>query len=234
MTYPRTSPVHSELEKLEPVWGELHAMACPLRYAAPEVESECLRNLALCDLSALPKLGLKGKGAEEWLLERGCPIPDKVYEWETIEEGGLIVRVDGEEFFLEDGLTGRGVADLAVALGGSDDELCRVQRQDTGLLLSGKRAVDVLRQTCSFNFEGAREKLVMTRVALVSCAILPTRIRGTLAFRLWFVPSYGIYLWQNLFQIVKELGGHAVGYECLGGTIDDDDDRRSKSVTGRE
>ncbi len=224
MTYPRTSPVQSELEKLEPVWGELHAMRCPLRFAEPEEESERLGDLALCDLSALPKLGLKGSGAERWLRERGCPIPDKVYDWETIEEGGLIVRVDGEEFFLEDGLTGSRVADLAVVSGEGDYGFCPVQRQDTGLLLSGRRAEDVLRQTCSFNFEGAGEKLVMTRVALVSCAILPIRIRGTLAFRLWFVPSYGIYLWQNLIQIVKELGGYAVGCECLGGTIDDNDD----------
>ena len=55
----------------------------------------------------------------------------------------------------------------------------------------------------------------MTRVALVSCAIFPTAIAGAPAFRIWFIPSYAVYLWRNLLQIVRDLGGDAVGVSSL-------------------
>ena len=59
MSYPRISPIHSELEKLNPNWGELFRMQVALRFGSLDEEKQRLSDLALCDLSALPKLGLK-------------------------------------------------------------------------------------------------------------------------------------------------------------------------------
>ena len=215
MSYPRISPIHSELEKLNPNWGELFRMQVALRFGSLDEEKQRLSDLALCDLSALPKLGLKGTGCEEWLRNKKVVIPRQLYEHEEIEGDGLVIRTDRNEFFLEEGMNGEAVGQLSSSLGLGSGGCYRVERQDTGLLLAGQRASDVLRQTCSYPFSGDEKQLVMTRVALVSCAILPTRIFGVPAFRIWFIPSYGIYLWQNLLQIARELGGGAIGIECL-------------------
>ncbi len=73
----------------------------------------------------------------------------------------------------------------------------------------------MLAQTCACEFESAGEQLVMTRVALVSCTVLPVYLGGERGFRLWFSPAYGVYLWESLLAIVRELGGSPLGIGCL-------------------
>jgi sarcosine oxidase subunit gamma len=80
----------------------------------------------------------------------------------------------------------------------------RVPREDATFLLAGPQKHSVLSQTCGFDFRSTPpRRLVYTRVAGVSCAILP----DAGAFRLWLDPSFAAYLWHELAAIVEELGG---------------------------
>lgn len=208
--YLRRSALHSELEKRKPVWGTLHGMEVPLHYGSEQSESASMRELALCDVSALFKLGIKGRNAETWLRNQSIPIPEEIYAWQEFENG-LIIRVAQDEFFLEDSFIGGKIAELSRILGQGEAGVYRVERQDTGLLLSGNRSQEVLAQTCSYPFNNHKEKLVMTRVALVSCSILPMNVSGVETYRIWFNAAHGIYLWNSLTEIVEELEGKTVG-----------------------
>ena len=42
-----------------------------------ESENLAIREMAICDLSPLPRLGFKGKGALEWLREQGVAVGDE-------------------------------------------------------------------------------------------------------------------------------------------------------------
>ena len=55
----------------------------------------------------------------------------------------------------------------------------------------------------------------MTRVAGVSCMILPLQAEEAPAFRFWLDPSYGSYLWEALLEIVRDQGGDAIGLDAL-------------------
>jgi glycine cleavage system aminomethyltransferase T len=216
MTYPRTSPVASSLEKLDPTWDERFGMRVPLRFRGIEEEKAQFGDLAVSDLSALPKLGLKGAGALAWLSEAGIPVPDGIYDWNRMEGDGLVLRIDRNEVFLEEGSRGAVVGRLAARPGlGTTELVQRVEHQEAGFLLSGGRAWEVLRQVCSYDFRDASETVVMTRAAAVSCMVLPGRVAGVPVYRIWCVPSYGVYLWDNLLQIVSGLGGSAVGLACF-------------------
>ncbi len=213
--YKRHSSLKNQFEKQRPEWGNFHAMEVPLHFDSQQSESASMRELAICDVSALPKLGVKGKGAAAWLSGEGFPIPNGTYERMPLDNGAMIIRLATDEFFLEDSLEGEAVANLSSRLGYGLDGVYRVERQDTGLLISGRHAHEVLAQTCSYPFEGNEEKVVMTRVALVSCAILPLILKEVQTFRLWFSSTYGIYLWQSLAEIVEDLGGKTVGVANL-------------------
>jgi len=215
MTYPRSSALESSLESLGPIWTERFGMRVPLRFREIEEERKQFENLAICDLSALPKMGVKGRGAVACLREEGLTVPERIYGWRQLEDGGLAIRTDRNEVFLEEGIEGSTLAGLSKKLGRGATSVDRVERQDTCLLLSGSRAIEVLRQTCSFNFSVESETVVMTRIALVSCMVLSCREAGVPVYRIWCIPSYGVYLWENLLQIVAELGGDAVGVECV-------------------
>jgi len=51
----------------------------------------------------------------------------------------------------------------------------------------------------------------MTRIAGVSCAVLPLEVGGIPMFRLWLDCSYGVYLWEALYEIVRDHGGDVIG-----------------------
>ena len=203
------------LSALNPTWEERFWSQVPVHFGNQEEERKQLGDLGLCDLSFLPKLGVKGPLAENWLDEQGLATPGEVYQVAQSDLDPLVARVDLNEFFLEDNLGGDRIESLSEALGSGRPGTYRVNRQEASVLISGHRAPLVLAQTCSYNFESAPEKLVMTRVAAVSCSVLPLHIGGTEGFRLWFNPAYGVYLWENLLAIVHDLSGSPVGIGCL-------------------
>ncbi len=55
----------------------------------------------------------------------------------------------------------------------------------------------------------------MTRVAGVSCMILPLQAEEAPSFRFWLDPSYGSYLWEALLEIVRHQSGDAIGLDTL-------------------
>ena len=209
-TLTRRSPVHHLLEPLGPTWGRAHDCPIALHFGDPDGERDTMRTLALCDLSALPKLGIKGAAAKAWLEARHMPV----YGTVSLEGGGLVVKVAADELFLEGGIGGN-VVEFEQQLTDNLSAPYRVERQDATFLLSGRHCREVLAQTCGINFAAAAPNvLIMTRVAVVSCSILPQPIEDLTIYRLWVDYSYAAYLWETLTQIIGELGGGIVGALC--------------------
>ena len=214
----RSSAIESAIDQLGPQWGDVHGMRVPLHFGDPESERRQLQTLALADVSVLPKVGVKGPGAEAFVSEEGIPVPEDVYDSARLSDGGWIVRVDRDEFFVEEGPEGGTVAALRSVLASDKPGVYRIERQETGLLLCGTQAVDVLRQTCGYPFEvepGSDTEFVYTRVAAISASVLRHTFAGVPAYRIWCVPSSGRYLWEEVHQICSDLGGTAVGLSSL-------------------
>ena len=213
----RRSPVHDCLEGLNPVWVEIHNMKVPLRFNDSATESQLKTDLSLCDLSCLPKIGVKGPESLAWLAQTRIPVPESVYGCRSLEKGGLVIRTDRHEVFLEDGPAGHRVSELEHELRSSSG-VYLVRRQDASFLLSGARCNLVLRETCGVDFSQPPDGVVMTRVAGVSCMVLPFPAKAaeeTPAFRFWLDPSYGAYLWDALLEIVRDQGGDAIGLDAF-------------------
>ena len=207
----RHSPVHDALEHLKPRWGKLHDMVVALDSGRPEAEAAGAKTLALCDVSAFPRVTIKGSGAEPWLREQGLSVPATVYD--VLHAGdGLIVRTGNAEFFIEGGVSGRIVLGLAKV---GNPEVVRVLRQDAAVVLAGARANEVMLETCGVDFAPHEHRMVYSRVAGVSCAILPDEISGIRVFRLWCDGSYGMYFWETMLEIVTDKGGVAAGLASL-------------------
>ena len=215
MSYHRRSPAHEPQAALQPQWGDRFGMAVPLFFTTPEDELAHLAELALADLSALPRFGCKGRSAAEWVAARDLPVPPSIYGWQRLEDGGLLIRVDSREFMVENGLGGGCAENLADDLGLGADGVYRVQRQDASFTIAGRRATDVLAQTCSINFAETGDDFLKTRVALTSCALKRDDFGAVPAYRLWCDPSYGEYLFAALLEITTELGGVPVGWESV-------------------
>ena len=125
------------------------------------------------------------------------------------------MRVASDEFFLEDGIDGTTVWDIKSTLADALGGVYAVERQDAGILLTGERGIQVLAQTCSYDWTSGESHLVMTRVAGVSCAVLPEVVGDLSIFHIWCAASYGLYLWGDLLEIVRDLEGIPVGIESV-------------------
>ncbi len=175
------------------------------------VQAERLRRVGLCDVSLLEKLGLKGPDAATWLGAQGLAVPAEVYASGSLEAGGLVVRLGVDEFLLEAGSLDRSLTSLRDALPVDSAQLVPVVREDATLLLCGPRALDLLAQCCGHDFsKSPSARLVYTGMAGVSCGILPQQVGGNPVYRIWFDPSYAIYLWETLVGIADGLGGGSV------------------------
>jgi glycine cleavage system aminomethyltransferase T len=210
------SPVYEAIEPLHPRWGEISTgqgeiwvRAVALDFGDPKAERERADLLALADVSALPRLTVKGPAAES-MLRRMFAVPDEIYQIQPLPGDGLMVRTGSSEFFLEDGFRGEVVASVEKDLGCGGNGVYPVLRQDASFLLSGRRALEVLAQTSAANFRET-PGFVTTRVAGVSASVFPRTLNGLAVYQLWLDYSYGSYLWERLVEIVQELDGSVIG-----------------------
>ena len=215
-TQKRYSPIDHLLEARNPDWSLVGETRILVRFQAEEKELMALKSVGLCDLSGLTKLGVKGNDAADWLSIRNVDVPQTIYESRRLADGGIIVRLAADEFLLESGIKNKTVPELLALLNTNGGLLCRIERQEATFLLVGARAIDVLAQTCGINFrDQAPGQLVLSRLAGVSCGILPESVGEWTAFRLWIDVSYAVYLWETLLQICEDLGGSLIGAGCL-------------------
>lgn len=209
----RSSPLAHALATLHPEWIEVAGMplASKLRDDRPDRSAK----LGICDLSALPRIGLKGPGAADWLSARGVPVPDQPNTWSALEGGGAVARLARTEFLVEDGFSGKTVARLAPDLKPGSPGVYPVPRQDCALALTGELVNELLVQTCNVDFTAqTRDARVVTLTLMVgvSVTVLQQRLAGTDCWRLWCDGTSGPYLWETLTGIAAELGGGAVGF----------------------
>jgi sarcosine oxidase subunit gamma len=170
-------------------------------------------DLAIADLSPLPKAGLKGPNAHLWLAERGIAVPGRPNTWTALKEGGLIARLAETEFFIEDGPAGGVARRVNETLGAGAPKVYPVLHQDLSVALAGHRIHEVLLQVCSVDFAAMRAPgLALTSMAGVSVLALPATVAEVPLVRIWADPSFGPYLWRTLLGIVRELGGGPLEY----------------------
>lgn len=212
----RRSPIHELLVARGAEWRVVGGAPLAVRIETEEAERAAAPTLGLCDVSALPKLAIKGPDAENRLKDRGIEVPAEIYESCRLGAGGWIVRTGAEEFFLESGATDDSVSALASIFDSVHGRVFRIERQDATLLLVGSRASDVLAQTCGVNLrEAAAHRLVLTRVAGISCGVFPQCFADVPGYRLWVDFTYAVALWETLVEICESLDGRVIGAGCL-------------------
>jgi sarcosine oxidase subunit gamma len=209
----RRSPAHHFFEERAARWKQIGDALFAVHFGEAAKEAEAARDLALCDLSGLVKLGVRGPRAESWLREQNLDVPAALYETCALPDGGILARVGGDQFLLESGISGEAAA---AALAHLPADVYPVERQEATFLLVGRRGREVLAQTCGTDFsEMPPRRLIYTRVAGVSAGILPEAINGHIAYRMWVDPSFAADLWEALATIVEELGGKIIGIGWL-------------------
>ncbi|MFN7276704.1 MAG: hypothetical protein ACK5VP_02795 [Betaproteobacteria bacterium] len=209
----RASPLRHVLAPLHPRLEVLHGM--PVALHLRDEQPGWAGVLGVCDLSFLPRMGLKGPGAAAWLAERDIPVPAVPNRWEPLPGGGLVARLARSEFLVEDGFPGGPVTGLAAQLQVGPG-VYPVPRQDCALALTGSALTELLVQTCNVDFvaqDAAARVVTLTSMVGVSVTVLRLPADGRHVVRLWCDGTMGPYLWETHTGIAGELGGGPVGLD---------------------
>lgn len=216
MMMTRRSPIHDWFEQRHPQWKAVGGMSIAVQLQTEMVEQRAIQSLALCDVSALPKLGVRGPDAERFLTEQGIDAPTAIFDSRRLADGGLVVRLGANEFFIENGISDGTVADISQRLDSANEKLFRVERQEATIMLIGAKAIGVLAQTCGIDFRDVpMGRVILTRVAGVSCGVFPDQVGTTRGFRLWVDYTYAVYVWETFVEICEDLDGYIIGADSI-------------------
>lgn len=160
------------------------------------------RQSGLEDLSPkIRSLRVQGPNAVSWLAGRDVICPETLLAVDR-SAGLLVARVGSGDVVLQ----GDAADEAIVALGGTlatTSDVFQVPEQAATFRLAGPRAEEVWRQTCAVRLaKEPCDRIVYTRVAGISCAVIPEEVSGERSYRVWVDYSYAKALWQDLAEIL--------------------------------
>ena len=217
MTEPlHRSPIYAELDRLGATWKTVSRRQFAVYLARGAQDETVVRELAICDISGLPSWTAKGAGAEAWLRQNQVTVPSEIYANYADKTSGIrVIRTGNDEFLVELAPHCKPPA-WVIPPDKQSDEFVMFERQDAVFLLTGRRACEVLAQTCGINWnEISTDTLVMTRVAGVSGGIIPSFQQEIPWFQIRCDGTYAIYLWGQLVTICNELDGQVAGTQLV-------------------
>jgi sarcosine oxidase subunit gamma len=202
---------------------EIAGTAAVAEYAEGGNEVPQAARLAVADMSALPRMGLKGGGARAWLNERSARVPNAPNQALRQKDGSLVARLSVEEFWLLGRLTEDSALSASLQDRWSIDSTKRVYalpRADSHccLALTGHHASATLAKVCAVDLRThkfADLEIAQTSLAEVNAVVLRADLATTPCFFVLCDASETEYLWDVMLDAMTEFGGVPVGIAAL-------------------
>ncbi|NIR29827.1 MAG: sarcosine oxidase [Gammaproteobacteria bacterium] len=220
----RRSPIYRRLESAGATFEERGGAGVAASYGRPlEEEVAAARNLALAELSPLPRIGFKGPGTPEWLDAHGVALPAAPNVALRQSDGALAARLSHDEHLVLSDLAARGhtCARLEQAWSVASAPRCfPMPRRDTHFwyLVSGVSAPTMLAKLCAVDLRASRfanDRVAQTSLARMNVAVIRSDLDATPAFHVLGDSSLAEYLWPCLLDAMNEFGGAPVGLRAL-------------------
>lgn len=225
LSYLRRAPLRRVLDDAGASWSDIGDTVIAGKIPAASAAS---KNLFLADLSALPRIGFKGRGTMPAMKARGVtvePEPNKAF---VQPNGGLcLVLAPGEVILLGDPLA----TDVRGDATTFDSMLANWKLEDTErtypllrrdshawLVIGGNNAPEMLAKICAIDFRTHKFtnlSIAQTSVAKMSAIVTRADIGQTPVFHLLADSAAALYFWTCLMDAAHEFGGQIVGLETL-------------------
>jgi sarcosine oxidase, subunit gamma len=229
MTNPRNfvrrSPLRRQHESTGAIWSDLVGdTAVPLSIPGQAAGG----GVYLADLSALPRLGFKGRGTIAAMKARGVTVeaePNKAF----VQAGGglCLVLGPGEIILLGDPLAANADQDatkldqMLAAWNLEDEERTYpVLRRDSHawFALGGEKAADMLAKICAVDLRPQKFSnlaIAQTSVAKMPAVVVRADISEALNYHLLADSAAALYFWECLMDAAHEFRGIPVGLAAL-------------------
>ncbi len=220
----RRSFVTRELVELGAEFAEIGAAACAMTCgASPEAEAEGARELAICDLSPLPRVGFKGRNTIAWLAARGVAVGPQDNMTVVQDDGARAARLAPTEALLLGDLAAESTLCDRLARAWSPDPdpgAYPVPRADGNcwFVLPGHRGAEMMAKVCGIDMRARKfpdSAIAQTSVARLNAIVLRGDVGDTLAFHVLTDSAAASYMWACLLDAMAEFDGKPVGLAAL-------------------
>ena len=212
----KTSPVAYSQIPYDGDWDIVNQTRVAMHFDGRDVEIKRTSSLGLTDVSCLNRMGVKGKGAADWLTKQGVTIPDKPNTWIETNKA-LVLRLGMSEFLIEDQLGSDVCKQLELMIQEQAKDVYHVVRADASFFISGDKVPNMFSELCTLDLcekVFKLEDVLMTQVADISAILSYQTINNKQIYRLWCDGTLGAYMWNILHQLATEQGGGAVGFSA--------------------
>ena len=221
---PARSVIYRELAALGAEFGEIAGGACAMTCGGSlDAETGRARKLAICDLSALPRSGFKGRETVSWLAARGVAVSAENNMTTVQDDGARAARLaDGEVLLLSD-LAAESTlcARLAEAWSPDPDPAAYpVPRADTNcwFMIGGRHAPALFAKLCGVDLRPhkfADGAIAQTSIARLNGIVIRADLGAVPAYYFLTDRASARYMWESFLDAMGEWGGAPVGLSAL-------------------
>ncbi len=218
------SPVYRRLEAAGAVFAAIGEAALVANLGDPAGETLAARTLGGADISVMPRVGFKGRGAVEWLTAQGVTLPPAANVAVAQADGARAIRLSASEVLILPDRAGRSslAADLESAWR-RETRLPRgylLMRADTHAWFSvtGAAAPALFAKLCAVDLRGSRfdrHAVAQTILAQVGAIIVRDDLGSVPVFDVLADWAAADYLLPVLIDAMAEFGGRLVGLDAL-------------------
>jgi sarcosine oxidase subunit gamma len=170
--------------------------------------------LALIDLSALPRAGIKGKGLSQWITSKSYEVGEEPNRAYAQRDGVLIARLSPGELMLLANPADPSMDVMTYSLEATYN-CYPVRRQDSHywFAVTGVRCPAMFAKLCGVDLSPdifAGGTIAQTSVARTSAVIVRHDIEGVLGYYLLGDSSTILYMWTCVVDAMKEFGGRVL------------------------
>jgi sarcosine oxidase subunit gamma len=198
----------------------------PLEGTAVAVETQATadpKELALVDLSPLPRIGFKGRGTVDAMRRRGVVLEPQANRAFRQADGSLCLVLAPSEVLILSGLDGNGArfAEWIAQFRLEDEERTYpLLRRDSHfwIAVSGRRAPEMFAKICAIDMRLSKFpdlSIAQTSVAKMSAIVVRCDLGSTPVFHLLADVASALYFSTCLLDAAREFGGELAGLRQL-------------------
>jgi len=189
-------------------------------------QNEAFAGPGLCDLSLLPRTGLKGRGAPDLLASLLTHLPQMPNHALTNSDGTVVARLSNEEFLILGPLDfdSHVVREIDTATNSASEKAAYpLPRADSHCLfaLIGAKAADAMAKLCAVDLRTHKfppGAIAQTSIARGNGIIISHEFGPEPGFFILCDAASTEYLWNSIIDAIDEYGGGAVGLQSITST----------------
>lgn len=219
----RRSFIHRRLAEHGAVFAEVAGAAVADHYGGVEGEVAAAAQLALADLSPLPRIGFKGRNALTWLISQGVRGLQADNAVDIQYDNARAVRLAPTEALVLSDIEAKSATcgRLIAAWSIESAPLCfLVPRADSHywFAVTGSRGAAMFAKLCGVDLRPKNfpvGAVAQTSVARGNAIVIRRDLGGTLAYDILGDSASADYMWRCLLDAMAEFGGRPAGLAAL-------------------